>query len=259
MEIAGSHAFVTGGASGLGLAMARALAAKGAKVTVADFDSERLDALADPFFKIELDVRDRAGWAVAKERAEKANGPVTILCNNAGIGPQRVELADSDPDRFDQLVGIKLTGTYNGIRAFAGDMRTRRNGHIVNTASMAGLEIQALMGAYTAAKFAVVGLSEVLRAEMTQYGVGVSVFCPGMVSTDLGLTTAKATGGDVERMRGLTMPGIAADKAAARVIAGIEGDWPYILTHGERRPEVEERMQAIFAAFDSTPHSADLP
>lgn len=258
MEIAGSHAFITGGASGLGLAMARALATEGARVTVVDFDAERLDALDEDFARFALDVRDRAGWASTKSAAEATNGPVTILCNNAGIGPERVELADSDPARFDQMVAIKLTGTFNGIHAFAADMSERGAGHIVNTASMAGLETSALLGAYTAAKFAVVGLSEVLRKELGPHGVGVSVFCPGLVSTGLALTTAKATSGDVQRMRGAVMPGLDAAKAAARVVAGIEGNWPYILTHGERRSGVAERMGEILAAFDETPNSAEL-
>lgn len=258
MRIASSHAFVTGGASGLGLAMARALADGGARVTVADCDAERLGALDEDFTRLVLDVRDREAWALAKSTAEAANGPVGILCNNAGIGPQRIELADSDPVRFDQMVAIKLTGTFNGIHAFAAGMRARRTGHIVNTASMAGLETSPLLGAYTATKFAVVGLSEVLRKELQPHGVGVSVFCPGLVSTGLALTTAKATGGDVERVRDAAMPGLDPAKAAARVVAGIEGDWPYILTHGERGQRVAERMAEIVRAFDATPNSADL-
>lgn len=258
MEIAGAHAFVTGGANGLGLAMARALAAKGAHVTIADFDTERLDELGDDFVKLVLDVRERAAWALARDAAERASGPVTILCNNAGIGPERVELADSTPERFDQMVAIKLTGTYNGVCTFAAGMRARGAGHIVNTASMAGLETQPLLGAYVAAKFAVVGLTEVLRQELAPHGVGVSAFCPGLVSTGLALSTAKATGGDVERTREAVMPGLDPAKAAAQVIAGIEGNWPYILTHGERRPGVADRMAAILATFDATPNSADL-
>jgi NAD(P)-dependent dehydrogenase (short-subunit alcohol dehydrogenase family) len=255
MEIASAHAFVTGGASGIGLAIARALLAAGAAVTLADFDGERLDALGGPFGKLLLDVRNRAGWAEAKATAQAARGPVSILINNAGIGPDRTDLADSDPEAFERMLAIKLVGAFNGIHAFAADMRARGKGHIVNTASMAGLEAQPRLGAYTAAKFGLVGLTEVLRAELATHGVGVSVLCPGLVSTGLPETTAKAAGRFDPAMHRGVMPGIDPALVAERVIAGIRGNWPIILTHGERRGAVAARMEAILAAFDETPTS----
>jgi NAD(P)-dependent dehydrogenase (short-subunit alcohol dehydrogenase family) len=257
-RIAGRHALITGGASGIGLAIARALSAEGGSVTIADYDAERLDGLTEEFNCLTLDVRDRDAWAAAKDAAEAKNGPVAILCNNAGIGPHLTALADSDPATFDRMIAIKLTGTYNGIRTFAADMRGRGEGHIVNTASMAGLETNALLGAYTSAKFGVVGLSEVLRKELEPHGVGVSVLCPGMVSTGLPATTAKADGHYDRDAPPLAMPGIDPDRVAARVAAGIRGNWPYILTHGERKGAVEARMLAILDAFDATPPSTEL-
>lgn len=255
MDIAGAHAFITGGASGIGLAIAYAMLAEGAAVTVTDWDGERLDALPDAFTCLQLDVRDRVGWAQAKAAAQAAHGPVSILINNAGIGPDRTDLADSDPDAFERMIAIKLVGAYNGIHAFAADMRARGAGHIVNTASMAGLEAQPRLGAYTAAKFGLVGLTEVLRAELAPHGVGVSVLYPGLVSTGLPETTAKAAGRfDPTAHRGV-MPGIDPARVAERVIAGIRGNWPIILTHGERRAAVAARMDAILAAFDETPAS----
>ena len=258
-NLTGKHAFVTGGASGIGLALAHAFLNEGALVTIADFDQQRLDAIEAPFTKIALDVRDRASWSAAKAAAEASNGPVAILCNNAGIGPDRTELAETDPDIFDRMIAIKLTGAFNGIHAFAADMRSRGEGHIVNTASMAGLEAGgARMGAYASAKFGLVGMSEVLRAEMEPHGVGVSVLCPGMVATGLPATLAKANGKFEPAMEEWVMPGISADRVALRVVEGIKGNWPYILTHGERRDAVAERHAAIMAAFDDTPHSSAL-
>jgi NAD(P)-dependent dehydrogenase (short-subunit alcohol dehydrogenase family) len=255
-QLAGKHAFITGGASGIGLAMARALADEGVLITVADYDAEMLAQLPTAFHGITLDVRDRAGWAAAKAEAEATHGPVSILCNNAGIGPNVGELADSDPSTFDRMIAIKLTGTYNGIHAFAADMRARGEGHIVNTASMAGLETTARLGAYTAAKFAVVGLSEVLRKEMEPHGVGISVLCPGQVSTGLPTSTSKADGKYDASTPQPVMPGIDPARVGLRVVEGIKGNWPYILTHGERKAAVEARMTGILDAFVSTPHSS---
>jgi NADP-dependent 3-hydroxy acid dehydrogenase YdfG len=257
-RIAGRHALITGGASGIGLAIARALKAESAVVTIADYDGERLEPLSGEFNCVTLDVRDRAAWAAAKHAAEAALGPVSILCNNAGIGPNVAELADTDPATFERMIAIKLTGAFNGIHAFAADMRARAEGHIVNTASMAGLVSSPQLGAYTAAKFGVVALSEVLRLELEPHGVGVSVLCPGMVSTGLSVTTAKADGRHDPAALPQAMPGIDPARVAARVVAGIKGNWPYIVTHGERKDVVANRMQAIMNAFDETPHSTEL-
>jgi NAD(P)-dependent dehydrogenase (short-subunit alcohol dehydrogenase family) len=133
------HAFITGGASGIGLAIAEALAARGVRVTIADVNREALDAVlaanAGTMRGTCLDVRDRAGWATAKAEAEAAFGPVDILINNAGIASIGFEIADMDPEAFDRVVAVDLTGVFNGVSAFAADMRARRQGHIVNTAS----------------------------------------------------------------------------------------------------------------------------
>jgi NAD(P)-dependent dehydrogenase (short-subunit alcohol dehydrogenase family) len=254
-QISGKHAFITGGASGIGLAMARALLQEGALVTVADYDEQNLQSVSDAFHCVTLDVRDREQWRAAKTAAEARQGPVSILCNNAGIGPNVAELADTDPDDFDRMIAIKLTGTFNGIHSFATEMRTRREGHIVNTASMAALEINAKLGAYTASKCGVVGLSEVLRKEMEPYGIGVSVLCPGMTSTGLPISTAKADGRELPTQ---AMSGIDPAWVALRVIQGINGNWPYILTHGERKLAVEGRFCDIIDAFENTPHSHEL-
>jgi NAD(P)-dependent dehydrogenase (short-subunit alcohol dehydrogenase family) len=257
-HIADKHAFITGGASGIGLAMANALLDSGAKVTVTDYDLESLGQLPPAFYCLPLDVRDRVQWAKAKAAAEARHGPVSILCNNAGIGPNVTELADSDPASFERMIAIKLIGTYNGIHAFAADLRARGEGHIVNTASMAGLEINPRLGAYTAAKFGVVGLSEVLAKEMEPHGVGVSVLCPGMVSTGLPASLAKADGRYDPDAPKAVMPGIDPARVALRVVEAIRHNWLYILTHGERKAGPEARLQALLAAFDATPNSTDI-
>ena len=251
--IAGSTAFVTGGASGIGLAIARALVAAGARVALADIDADALASavvdLGESAMAIVLDVTDRAGWASAQTAVEIRFGPVDILINNAGIGPDLNTLDSMPPEVFDLMIAIKLTGTFNGIHTFVPGMKARGRGHVVNTASMAGLIASAKLGAYTAAKFAVVGLTEVLRAEMAGSGVSASVLCPGLVATNLGATTARA---GVQRTRaGPSMSGgIDPAIVGGLVIEALREDWLHIVTHGEYRRFVAERAERLFAAFD---------
>lgn len=255
MEVAGQIAFVTGAASGIGLAIARSLVADGARVAMADTASEAVAreaaALGDAAIPLTLDVTDRPGWVAAKAAVEARFGPVSILVNNAGIGPD-LNVIDAIPEEhFDRLIAIKLTGTYNGIRTFVPTMRAAGVGHIVNTASMAGLIASAKLGAYTASKFAVVGLSEVLRAELASDGIGVSVLCPGLVSTNL------SAGSEREPMSGGIDPAIVGEM----VVDGIRQNHMHIITHAEYRGMVEQRMQRVLAAFDraETRNAEHLP
>ena len=182
---------------------------------------------------------------------EGAFGPVEILVNNAGIAPDLNDLADMAPESFDRLVAIKLTGTFNGIHTFAADMRERGDGHIVNTASMAGLMASAHLGAYTAAKFGVVGLSEVLRAELEAHGVGVSVLCPGLVRTNLA-----ANAGPRKRPPGTPTgmeAGIDPALVGAQVVEAIRANELYIVTHGEYGRFVADRAARLQRAFDAAP------
>jgi NAD(P)-dependent dehydrogenase (short-subunit alcohol dehydrogenase family) len=256
------HAFITGGASGIGLGIAHALASRGIAVTLADIDREVLDGVVagskGQFRGQLMDTRQREHWAAAKAEAERAAGPVDILVNNAGIAPDGRELADMDPQSFDRIVAINLGGVFNGVSAFAAGMRARRKGHIVNTSSMAGLAAQMVsrIGAYAATKYAVVALSEVLRIEMAPHEVGVSVLCPGMVATNLMSTTLKL-GGDFPSPGNAAMTpaasmrdsSVSAAAVGERVAQGIAGNLPYIITHPEAWPGVEQRMQALAAAF----------
>lgn len=259
MEIAGSTALVTGAASGIGLAIAKALHAQGARVAVADIDREAATRaaaeLGDQALALGFDVADRGAWTAARETIETTLGPVSILINNAGIGPSLDPLDASDPAHFDRMIAIKVTGTFNGIHCFVPGMRARRRGHVVNTASMAGLIASARLGPYTASKFAVVGMSEVLRAELEDAGIGVSVLCPGRVSTNLGSERRARTGAPA--ISGGIDPAI----VGALVIDAIRNNRAYIVTHGEYRSVVSDRAERILAALDSAPirSATDLP
>lgn len=243
------HAFITGGASGIGLGIAEALSARGLAVTIADIDEERLaEVIGDKganWRAQPLDVRDRAAWAAAKTQAEAAFGPVDVLVNNAGIAPNGQSFAKMDPASFDMIIAINLVGVFNGVSAFAGDMAARGTGHIVNTSSQAGLTASIPgVGAYTAAKFGVTGMTENLRNEMAQSGVGVSLLCPGFVVTNLTENTIKISGVRREYSAGaMPQSSVTPAHVGEMVVAGIEANAPYVLTH----PGVWDSMKGRIA------------
>jgi NAD(P)-dependent dehydrogenase (short-subunit alcohol dehydrogenase family) len=252
------HAFITGGASGIGLAIADALAKRGVSVTIADIDRQALDSVLKDrpkgFHGIALDTRDRDGWRHAKRSVETVFGPVDILVNNAGIAPDGFDLADMDPVSFDRIIAINLTGVFNGVSTFAADMRSRRTGHIVNTSSIIGLTAaMPTIGGYTVAKFGVVALSEVLRKEMMPHGVGVSVLCPGVVATNLRDSTIKVGGSVRDPNASMTSGGMDAAIVGEITVEGISRNLPYIITHPEGWRGVEARMNDIRDAFLSHP------
>jgi NAD(P)-dependent dehydrogenase (short-subunit alcohol dehydrogenase family) len=251
-----NHAFVTGGASGIGQAIAQALAERGVSVTIADISAEALAetiAGAGPKVRgVRLDVRDRGGWAAARDEAEAAFGPVDILINNAGITIPGANLAEVDPELFDRVVAINLTGVFNGIQAFAPAMKRRGSGHIVNTASMAGItsSVTGTSGSYTASKFGVVGMSEMLRRELAPFGVGVTVLLPGMVQSNI-LDNSLNFGADPDMVpRGMKF-GAPAEIAGPPVIAAIENDHSHVVLNSPGWWDgVEARQVALREAFD---------
>jgi NAD(P)-dependent dehydrogenase (short-subunit alcohol dehydrogenase family) len=253
-SIEGRTAFVTGGASGIGLAIADALVAAGARVVLADWNELPLERerarLGDAALAQRFDVRDRAAWQHAKQLAEDRFGPVDILVNNAGLPPGGHQLVDMPGEHFDRLLAIMLTGVFNGVITFGAGMRERGSGHIVNTASMAGLLGSPGLGAYTAAKFAVVGLSEALRAELAPHGVGVTVLCPGLVRTNLGLNDIEegVLPGAEDRsvLDGAMEPAVVAE----RVLDSIRHDDPYIITHADMGLALEMRADLLRRAVD---------
>jgi NAD(P)-dependent dehydrogenase (short-subunit alcohol dehydrogenase family) len=249
-RIEGRTALVTGAASGIGLAIATALLDAGAQVVLADADDAALRRasarLGDSARPQQLDVTDRPGWERAKRFAEDTFGPVEILVNNAGVGPDWLELADMPVEHFDRLVGIMLTGVFNGIHTCGPSIRGLGEGHIVNTASMVALTPMARQGAYVAAKCGVVGLSEVLRAEMEPHGVGVSVLCPAQVRTNLLAAAGPPPGSPHGAMDGGMDPG----RVASLVLDAIRGNEFYVITHPEHGGYVKDRAATLLDAFE---------
>lgn len=254
---AGQHAFITGGASGLGLGIADALAARGLRITIADIQADLIDEVlasrGEGWHGVVLDVRDREGWAQARAEAEAAFGPVDVLVNNAGIAPNGKPFAEMPPESFDQILGINLGGVFNGVHTFALAMRERGRGHIVNTSSMAGLSPSIVgIGAYATAKFGVTALTESLRNELAEHGVGVTLLCPGFVLTGLGSNTVKLGGLTRGAPAGAALPpsGVSSEDVGAMVVEAIEGDEPCIVTHAGSWPEIGKRFDVIRAACD---------
>jgi len=259
-------AFVTGGASGIGYAIACSLAKRGCKVALADIDAEQLEKVMQDFpgeaMAVKLDVRDRQNWAEAKKEVEAKFGCVDILINNAGIMDNPMKpmpergLLDYQPEQWDRMIGISLTGMANGIMTFGPGLRERRFGHIVNTSSTQGLIPTAGVAAYSAAKFGVVAMTEAVRDELAPFDVGVSVLCPGVTASRLAINAAKAIGMKIDD--NLKMPGLAPAVVGEMVVKGIQNNSLYIFTHGEYRKYCEDRFTRIMAAFTETPVSPDF-
>ena len=247
-DLQGRVAFVTGAGSGMGLGIAEALVDAGVRVTLAGRTLEPLERAAARLGSTarveQMDVTDRDAWAEAKRAAEAAFGPVDILVNSAGVGPDFKELADTAGEQVDAMIAVHLTSVCNGILAFADDMRARRSGHIVNNASLSGLLAGPRVGVYTAAKFGVVGLSEVLHAEMEPHGVGVSVICAGNVESNL-----------LRHLAADELPPLPADVISARdagllVVDAVRREELYVLTHADYRDRVAARAERLDAAFE---------
>jgi NAD(P)-dependent dehydrogenase (short-subunit alcohol dehydrogenase family) len=265
MQFEGSAALVTGGAQGIGLALCKALAMQGASLAVVD-NNDR--ALAEAKRELgglgavevfNLDVRDRAGFSEVADRAEALLGPISILCNNAGVGGGD-SAAHMSYATWDWVKGINVGGVINGVQTFAPRMIERRRGHIVNTASGAGLAVDPAWGVgymYPTSKYAVVGLSESLRADLAEYGIGVSVLCPGPVATNILSNSARAHPGHAGPLpSGLTdmnarlhERGLAPERVAEMVLQAIRENRPYILTHRMERDAIEARFRAILDAI----------
>jgi NAD(P)-dependent dehydrogenase (short-subunit alcohol dehydrogenase family) len=267
-EVEGKTAFVTGGASGIGLGMATAFVAAGMNVVIADIRSDHVAAALQRFTELgrsgnvhalELDVTDRDGFARAADEAESAFGNVHVLCNNAGMGILGPVTA-ARYDDWDWGLGVLLGGAVNGIQTFLPRMRAHdEGGHIVNTSSMAAVVPIAGSAIYITAKAALIGLSEALRSELAREGIGVSAFCPGPVQTNI------REGGRTRPERysdsGYTELEVQLEErpnsplwmdpveCGERVLAGIRNDDLYIFTHREFREGADERFRAMLASF----------
>jgi NAD(P)-dependent dehydrogenase (short-subunit alcohol dehydrogenase family) len=215
-SVSGKVAFVTGGASGIGAALATKLVDGGAEVWIADRQigpaqdlAQRLNSGGAKAHAIELDVRSYPSFERAVAEAVGLSGRIDYLFNNAGILVD-VEVDSYTLENWNNVLDVNLRGVVHGIQAVYPIMIGQHSGHIVNTASIAGLATGAAPASYTATKHAIVGISKSLRIEAERHGVQVSVLCPGMVSTPMVLA---------ERYRGMA-PERFAERALRAVLRG---------------------------------------
>jgi NAD(P)-dependent dehydrogenase (short-subunit alcohol dehydrogenase family) len=265
-DLQGKTAFVTGGASGIGLGIAKALSKAGMKVVIADIRQGHLDeAVAEldggeNVLALKLDVTDRAAYAAAADRAEARFGKVHLLVNNAGIGVVGpVELASYGD--WDWSLSVNLGGVVNGIVTILPRILAHKEGgHIVSTASMSGLMPHPGAVIYATTKAAVIGMMEAMRGELEPKGVICSAFCPGAVATNIqesGKTRpAKyAETGYAESDKRRQASGgfghlfMSKEEVGERVRAGIEAEELFICTHQEFLQGVTERAEAIVASI----------
>jgi len=220
VRIAGTIAVVTGASRGIGCATARALHGRGATVGLVARSRAELDELAHELGTrsgvATADVGDRNQVEAAISHLAETLGPIDILVNNAGIGAYASMLEEA-PDTFEHLMRVNYLGTVYATLAVLDGMIARRRGHIVNVASVAGRLGAPFEAAYSASKFAVVGMSESLAAEVRPFDVAVSLVNPGPVATDF----TKARG--VPFQRSVPRP-VRAERIAARVVKAIEDD-----------------------------------
>ncbi len=288
-DLGGKVAVVTGGASGIGLAMARAFAAEGMRLVLADLDEDGLAAAADELatgsadastVTAVTDVSDPEAVERLRDRAIESFGAVHVVCNNAGVGGSGLSW-EVPLEQWRWVMGVNFFGVVHGIRSFVPLLVAQNEGHIVNTASAAGLVTTPFMAPYTASKHAVVATSETLKMELSGHEVGVSVLCPMWVRTRIDTSSrnappevraalgrsedgARQGGPFAEVIAGLVRSGLDPAVVAARVVEAVKEDRFWVLPHPEVASGARARGERIasgrppeFNPASLTPRSAE--
>jgi NAD(P)-dependent dehydrogenase (short-subunit alcohol dehydrogenase family) len=270
----GKVAFVTGGASGVGLGQAKVLSAAGVKVVIADIRQDHLDQATAwfqdrkaPIHGIRLDITDRAAFARAADETERVFGTVQLLFNTAGVsvfGP----LEKSTYEDYDWMMNVNFGGVVNGIQTFVPRMIAHgKGGHVVNTASVGAFNSNDPAGIYCASKFAVRGLTEALRGALAKYKIGVSCLCPANVNTNIAESTftrpehLRNTGYQLDdavltSLRTIYSAGMDPVELAEHVMAAIRKNQLYVIPYPEVRAALQANFDAVLASLpaqDSDP------
>jgi NAD(P)-dependent dehydrogenase (short-subunit alcohol dehydrogenase family) len=269
MDLNGKVAVITGGASGIGLATARQLTARGVDVVLVDVEREALDRAAGTLRALPVrvetrvcDVTDHEGMVALAADVVDTCGGVHIVFNNAGIavgGP----IAEMTHEDWRWVIDVDLWGPIHGVEAFLPHLRAGgQGGHLLFTSSFAGLVPNVGLGPYCVAKYGVVALAEVLHKELRDEGIGVSVLCPMRVGTNIGNSERNRQ----SRYGGAAVPASVTDQSeanedlagrvldvddvAAQVVQAVDENRLYILPHEESRAFIRRRFERIERAFE---------
>jgi NAD(P)-dependent dehydrogenase (short-subunit alcohol dehydrogenase family) len=266
-DLTGKVAFITGGASGIGLGMARAFLEEGMKVSLADWSDKHIaqakEQLAgnNAVHFVKCNVADRESLRAAAQETLDAFAKIHVLCNNAGVNGGGTA-ASPDFDDWDKALAVNLGGVVNGTKIIVPIIREQgEGGHVVNTSSMAGVVPLPGLAAYSTAKYAVRGFSESLRIQLAEKGIGVSCLFPGATRTAL----VPLPEDDPEHIKEDGAPQFLKDLWEAMraaidpydtgraVVRAIKENRFYIFTNAEFLDEVKERHREIEAAFPAEP------
>jgi len=269
-DLKGKTAFITGGASGIGLGIAKACAKEGMKVVIADLRQDAIDEALKifkendwPAIGVRLDVSDRVAYEKAADEAEAAFGKIHVLVNNAGIGCAMGNLWEVSYDDIDMAIRVNLHGVINGVRTILPRIIAHgEGGHVVTTCSQAALLPNPGFALYNITKAAAMAAMESLAEDLMGTNVGASAFCPGGYKTNLGNSSDEV----VATIRGKSFSKEAPpevvnvptrsfegwdevmrspDDAGERVVRGIKRGDLFILTHVEFKEGVEARFEAV--------------
>jgi NAD(P)-dependent dehydrogenase (short-subunit alcohol dehydrogenase family) len=278
-DFRGKTALITGGASGIGLGMARAFGREGMNVVLADIEEKAARAAAEQLASEQIkatpiicDVADRASVRKAALEAIAAYGKIHVVCNNAGVGGPSGVIGAASPGEWDWVIDVNLKGVIYGVETFVPLIKSHgEGGHIVNTASLAGLISGPGIEPYNATKHAVVTMSEGWRAQLEPQGIGVSVLCPGYVRTNIAsgernrqaryATEVKSGGATAflgQAVGELISQGLDPDIVGALVVESIRDGRLYIITDPRWLPFVEARFARIRAGFEAAANSPTL-
>jgi len=263
-QLSGKVVVVTGAASGIGLALASKFGAEGMKVVMADIEAPALETAAASLpssverITVICDVSRGEQIEDLRAAAIDAFGAVHVVCNNAGVGGGGA-MADMNVDDWKWVIDVDLWSVIHGVRVFLPGLVEQGEGHIVNTASVAGLFSAPFMGPYNIAKYGVVALSETLSSElrMQQSPVGVSVLCPSWVKTRIASSARNKPGAsaeDADMLAGIVQPlidsGMDPDEVADEVVQAVKDGRFWIITHDDTAGAVTLRTRSILEGTD---------
>lgn len=267
LEPAGRVALITGGASGIGYGIAEAAAALGMKLVLADVDAGRLQdaqrqlsANGADVLTLSFDVSDAQAWRLALDRVLERFGALHLLCNNAGITGTGRRIEQLDAAEWARILNVNLTGMFLGTQAVLPHLhRQRQGGHIVNTASMGALLPYAGGASYVTSKAGMLAFSEVLRQELADSDIGVSVLLPAQVRTRLFDTSSQQLAPDeidamhrrASAVASLQRDGLDAGAVGRQVMNAVQDNRFHIFTHPELSAAVRQRQDAVMADFDT--------